>query len=409
MNSMLNRASRQFLWQHPWQLGLAIPGIALGVAVAVVIAINLAMESALNSFDQVGKAFSGAATYRIIAGDGGLDETLYRRLRVEQGIQRLAPIVKGYVQASNKTDERFTLMGIDPFIEKSFQTVWQQPTSKTTAQGLLTRLIAEPATVLLSENTASRLKLQVGSELSIDTETGRHRLRVIGLLPASNALAEQVLDQLLITDIATDIATAQEVLGQLGWLSSMEVMAGNDQPDVLNAIRAALPSSALLVSTENQSQAIREMTRAFSINLRALGLLSLLVGMFLIYNTMTFLVLQRRRLIGNLRALGVTRREIFKLIVSEAFLLAIVGTLIGIGLGITLGKGLLYLIAGTLNTLYYHVEAAALQVTPAQVVKACCWALPRHCWRCCRLHWKQRVSNRLRFCSDQHWSRRVAV
>jgi len=125
----------------------------------------------------------------------------------------------------------------------------------------------------------------------------------------------------------------------------------------------------LLVEAESQSQAMREMTRAFSINLKALGLLSLLVGMFLIYNTMTFLVMQRRRLIGSLRSIGVTRGQIFKLIIGEALLLAVIGTLIGIVLGIVLGQGLLYLISGTINAIYFRIDAASLMITPLQLGK----------------------------------------
>jgi len=74
---------------------------------------------------------------------------------------------------------------------------------------------------------------------------------------------------------------------------------------------------------------------------QALGLLSLLVGMFLIYNTMTFLVIQRWRLIGSLRLLGVSRKQVFTMIVQEALLLALAGTGTGILLGILLAQGLL--------------------------------------------------------------------
>jgi putative ABC transport system permease protein len=103
--------------------------------------------------------------------------------------------------------------------------------------------------------------------------------------------------------------------------------------------------------------------------LKALGLLSLLVGMFLIYNTMTFLVMQRRRLIGSLRLLGVTQQQIFKLILGEAVLLAIIGTVIGIALGIILGQGLLYLISGTINAIYFRVDTTSLLITPFQIGK----------------------------------------
>lgn len=376
MSSVLNRASRNFLWRHPWQLALAIVGIALGVA--VVISIDLAMESSLNAFDQAGKAFSGVATHRIIAGDGGLDEKLYRRLRVDEGIQKLSPVVNGYVFVSKQADAGFNLIGIDPFIEKSFQSIWQTRQNENTTPGWLTRLITEPNTVLISEQTASRLGLNIEDDLTIDTDHGERRLKIIGLLSPNNAVSEQVLSRLIITDIAT----AQEVLELFGRLSSIEVLIDKQPPDAkpvpdrlaaytpsLEIIRKALPGNALLVGAESQSQAMREMTRAFSINLKALGLLSLLVGMFLIYNTMTFLVMQRRRLIGSLRSIGVTRRQIFIVIIGEALLLAAIGTLIGIVLGIALGQGLLYLISGTINAIYFRIDAASLMITPLQLGK----------------------------------------
>jgi putative ABC transport system permease protein len=371
MSPVLNRSSRNFLWRHPWQLALAIVGIALGVA--VVISIDLAMESSLNAFNQAGKAFSGVATHRIIGGDGGLDEKLYRRLRVDEGIQKLSPVVNGYVFVSKQADAGFNLIGIDPFIEKSFQSIWQIRKNESPNAGLSTRLITEPNTALISEQTASRLRLNIEDDLTIDTDHGERRLKIIGLLSPNNAVSEQVLSRLIITDIAT----AQEVLELFGRLSSIEVLIDQHQPDSgspadassLAKVRKALPGNALLVAVESQSQAMREMTRAFSINLKALGLLSLLVGMFLIYNTMTFLVMQRRRLIGSLRSIGVTRSQVFKLIIGEALLLAAIGTLIGIVLGIALGQGLLYLISGTINALYFRIDAASLMITPLQLGK----------------------------------------
>ncbi len=363
MSSILDRASRNFLWQHPWQLALAIVGIALGVA--VVISIDLAMESSLTAFEQAGKAFSGTTTHRIIAGDGGLDERLYTRLRVEQGIQKIAPVVNSHVQLTQQADESYRLIGIDPFIEKSMQAVWQKQQNANKSTDFLIRLVSEPDTALISEQTARRLHLKINDDFTVMADSREQRLKVIGLLAPNNAVSEQILAKLIITDIAT----AQEVLGLFGRLSSIEVLTDKYHPETLTKIRRVLPANALLVSTESQSESMREMTRAFSINLKALGLLSLLVGMFLIYNTMTFLVMQRRRLIGSLRAIGVTRRRIFKLIIGEAFLLAIIGTLIGIALGVALGQGLLYLISETINAIYFRIDTTSLMITPVQIGK----------------------------------------
>jgi len=363
MNPILNRASRNFLWQHPWQLALAIVGIALGVA--VVIAIDLAMESSLKSFNQAGKAFSGTATHRVVASDGGLNEKLYTRLRVEQGITHLSPVVTGYVKLAQPNEESFKLIGIDPLVEKSLHSGWQNQKKENASPELLTQLMTEPNSVLLSEKTAQRLHLHINDQFTVVTELGMQPLKIIGLLTFNDVVSEQVLAKLIITDIAT----AQEVLGLFGRLSSIEVLIGKDTPETLAAIQKVLPGSALLVSIDSQGESMREMTRAFSINLKALGLISLLVGMFLIYNTMTFLVMQRRRLIGSLRLLGVTRQQIFLVIIGEAFFLGVIGTVLGIALGIALGQGLLYLISGTINAIYFRIDSASLMITPLQIGK----------------------------------------
>lgn len=363
MRSVLYRASRNFLWRHPWQLALAILGVALGVA--VVIAIDLALESSLSTFERATRAFSGAANYKIIADEGGLDETLYRRLRVEEGLRHLSPVVYGSVRVSTRSDEVFKLIGIDPFIEKSFESVWQMQENVGDTKDWLARLVAEPDTALISRRTALELGLKVNDELVIDTGQGRRRLKIIALMTPVDAVTERLLSRLVLTDIAT----AQELLGSFGRLNAIDVLIDPDRPDIAAKIRRTLPTGVLLVTVDSQSQAVREMTRAFAINLKAMGLLSLVVGMFLIYNTMTFLVLQRWRLIGSLRALGVTRRQIFGLIIGEASALAAVGILLGVVLGIALGQGLLILISSTLNDIYFRIESAALMITPWHLAK----------------------------------------
>ncbi|MGR9116087.1 MAG: ABC transporter permease, partial [Gammaproteobacteria bacterium] len=326
MSSILNRASRNFLWRHPWQLALSLLGVTLGVA--VVIAIDLALESSLQSFEQAGKAISGTASYRIIAGDGGLDERIYNLLRVQQGIRNLSPVLQTRVTLPQHLQTSFKLVGIDPYIEKSFQSSWQKTLGPANSQ-TVARLVSEPNTALLSIKTASQLNLKINDSLTISTNLGERQLRIIGVINPSNAIAEQALHNTIISDIAT----TQELTGLYGKLSFIDVMPSGLSQKKLAVIGKTLPGNVQIVALETQAQSIRRMTEAFSINLTALSLLSLLIGMFLIYNTMTFLVVQRRKLIGILRLLGVTRRQIFFLILKEAFFLGIIGTSAGILLG----------------------------------------------------------------------------
>jgi putative ABC transport system permease protein len=111
------------------------------------------------------------------------------------------------------------------------------------------------------------------------------------------------------------------------------------------------------------------MLRAFDLNLTALSLLALVFGMFLIYNAMTFSVVQRRELLGALRAVGVTRGEILRLVGGEALLTGLLGTALGLGGGIVLGRGLVRLVTRTINDLYFVLNVEALTLPPAVLVK----------------------------------------
>ncbi len=362
MNTILNRAGRNFLLRHPWQLALALLGITLGVA--VVIAIDLALDSALQSFKQVEQTVSGKATHRIAGGEGGLDEALYRKLRVEHGIRNLAPVLQTYLPIQQNPKIKLRVIGIDPFAENAFRSGWQS--GQDGAQAAI-RLVAEANTAIIGRQTAEALGLSIGDELIVATGTGDRRLRIVDLIAPASAVAAEALSNIVIADIST----VQEITGWFGRLSHIDVIIPETDPHKVQARLAdILPGDVSLVSIATQFESMQQMTEAFSINLSAMGLLSLLVGMFLIYNTMTFLVLQRRGLIGNLRLIGVTRRQISRMILTEALILAAIGTMLGIGLGLLLGQVMLQPVTATVDTLYFRVDRLSLSVSPLQIGKA---------------------------------------
>ena len=86
----------------------------------------------------------------------------------------------------------------------------------------------------------------------------------------------------------------------------------------------------MLVAAENENRAFTELAAAFRTNLQALGLLALVVGMFLIYSTMSFAIVQRRTTLGVLRAIGLTRREVLGTVLLEALGLGLIATAIGL-------------------------------------------------------------------------------
>ena len=112
------------------------------------------------------------------------------------------------------------------------------------------------------------------------------------------------------------------------------------------------------------------MTAAFTTNLQAMSLLGLLVGVFLIYSAISFAVLQRRRTIGVLRALGATRGGVLAVILAEAAVLGVVGAAVGVLLGVAIGRELLTLVSRTINDLYFVVSVNEVVLPASALVKA---------------------------------------
>ena len=363
-------------------------GIALGVAVAV--SIDLANASALRAFGLATEAVSGRATHQILGGPGGLPDDLYRRLRVELGVRRAAPIVEGdvalfaepagaastsgvgYEMAIGRAGRSLHLLGIDPFADSDFRPyLGSEARRESRARDALSRaadLVARPGTALIAAGTARELGLAVGNALSIEVSGHRRTLTIVGLLQPADPASARALDGLLVTDIAT----AQETLGAVSRLSRIDLIVADDAPGrtLLAHITQALPAGADLVAAGSQAGATARMILAFQWNLSALSLLALVVGMFLIYQTMTVSVVQRRPLIGSLRALGVTRTEIFGLVMSEALVIGIAGTILGLVLGFAMAQGLLRLVTRTISDLYFVVSVREVALDPVTLAKS---------------------------------------
>ena len=354
----------RYLLRHPWQSVLMVLGITLGVAVAV--AVDLANASATRAFDYSTDAVAGRATHQLIGGPQGLDEALYVDLR-RQGLATggipAAPIVTDYVYSPQLGDRPFQLLGMDPFAEAPFRNyLWGDGEASI---GGLTDLLTQPGAVLLSSDTAAYYDLAPGDRLSLEVGGYPRDAFVAGLLTTADDLSRRSLGGLILADIST----AQELTGRLGRLDRIDLILPEDEGAVAEEFHDLLPAGAQIVQVDARTGTIEEMTAAFRLNLLALSLLALVVGLFLIYNTMTFSVVQRRPLFGTLRSLGVTRREVFALVVSEALIVGALGAALGLGLGIVLGRGAVQAVTQTISDLYFVVTVQEIEIPASSLVK----------------------------------------
>lgn len=348
MTPLFWRALLRHPLRHPWQLGLAILGIALGVA--VVLAVDLANASARRSFALAMERISGQATHRLVGDAQGIPEAQYVQWRVERGLRPSAPVVTGYLPNAEQSGQLLQILGIDPFAESPFR----HPAADLTGRDFdLRALLVNPEAALLPEALGEQITLKRGEQRLI--------------LKRAGTLAGPELDGLIITDIST----AQTLLGMAGRLSHIDLILPDGSAGVRQAeeLRVGLPPELRLERPDERSQTLADLSASFSLNLTAMSLLALVVGMFLIYNAITFSVVQRRSLLGLLRALGVSRRELLIGVLGEALLLGLAGTLLGSLLGLWIGSGLVHLVTRTINDLYYVLSVREFFIDPWSLAK----------------------------------------
>jgi putative ABC transport system permease protein len=358
-NRPLWRLAWQRIRQQPLQYVLCIVGIALGVAMMV--SIDLANGSAQRAFAISTDAITGRATHRIEAiAPTGVDETVYTTLKRSINQVAMSPVVEGYVNVEELGDQPIRLVGLDLFAEAPFRNYFGEVESRGTG---FVQFLTNPNAVVLSQETATQHQLDLGDTLHLDI-AGQHRTaQLVGTLATSDSLNRRALSNFLFADIAT----AQELLGQIGKLNHIDLIV--TQPEAVQTIAALLPPDLKLDTAEAQKNSVQQMTAAFELNLTALSLLALVVGMFLIYNTITFSVIQRRPMFGVLRCLGVTQGQLFTLILGEAAIFSAIGSVLGVGLGIVLGRSIVGLITQTINDFYFVVSVQQVTLANSTIVK----------------------------------------
>ena len=328
----------------------------------MLVSIDLANGSAQKAFELSTDAITGRATHRIEAiAPAGVDESVYRQIRQEAGLTTVAPVVEGYVLAPDLGNQPMRLVGVDLFAEPPFRNYFAPATQEAGLKGLQAFLI-QPNTVVLSAEVAQRYQVSLGDTLTLDLSGRPITVTLVGTVQPDSTTTRRALSSL----IFTDIATAQDILDMGGHLSHIDLIADEA---TLAAVAPLLPEGTRLDTAAAQKNAVQQMTAAFRLNLTALSLLALVVGMFLIYNTVTFSVVQRRPLFGVLRCLGTTPSQLFTLIMGESLILSILGSLVGLGLGVLLARSIVGLITQTINDFYFVVSVQQVTIPPFTLVK----------------------------------------
>lgn len=362
--SLIPRLVLRHIRRRALQSALFVLGVALGVA--VVVAIDLANYSAKRAFALSAETVTGRATHQIIGGPTGLPTEFYTRLRLDLLLRDAAPVVEGYAQALELGRRSMRILGIDPLADAPFRSylsdVQVEGGAEETASAI-NAFIVTPGSMLISAATAARYGVEIGDTITLLPPGRQVEARVIGLLQTADDAGAEALNNLIVMDIAT----AQEIVGIPGQISRIDLSLPEGYD--LALIEGRLPAGAAITTPRAQSSALGQMTSAFEFNLQALSLLALVVGMFLIYNTVSFSVVQRRGELGIMRSLGAIDLQVLWLVLGEALFLGFIGTVCGLALGILFGRGAVGLVAQTISDLYFAVDVQRVSVDPLTLLK----------------------------------------
>ncbi|NDY96466.1 FtsX-like permease family protein [Wenzhouxiangella limi] len=344
---LLLESSRRFFYRHPGQLLLALIGIAAGVA--VVTGVALMRDVLIDALDSATESLSGSETIRITDPRGPLDESLYRQLATTPGAPALLPVLSSRLRYG---DRMLELLAVDPLSLDRDSAV--RPTGSATGQ-----LLTQANAAVVSETTLQRLGLGPEGVLEVSHSGETLKLEIVATVSARRELDDRVI---------MDLAAAQHLTGRRGELSFIETSSQHR-----DWLIEHLPEGLELVDAQQRRESAAALTAGMRANLTAMSLLSLAVGLFVIYSVLAFLLVQRRRTIGMLRAVGVTQGRIQALLALETVILAGLGALAGLALGTLMASALLDLVRQPVAELYRMVASAGIR--PSLGLYATVWVM----------------------------------
>lgn len=359
---MIRGAPLLLCWRGAVRPALRAPGssvaglLSVALGVAVFLAVTIANRSASESFRSAFAMVTGRADLEI---RGNLPETLLPQVAACDGVAAASPLVETTVTLPDHPGESLRLAGIDPFTAEGL--IGFRPPSGEGSQ--LTEWLSGNDGLAVTPEFLTRHGLRKGDTLRLQGAGPARTVTISEVLkPEAAAAAANVA--------ATDIANAQEWTGNNGKLTAILVRlsdpASPSREAVATRLRGMVRGDVTVEPPARRTDRVEAMLAAFRLNLTALSLVSLLVGMFFVGNAASGAVVRRRVSLGILRAVGGSRGDLQALVLSEAALTGALGAGLGFLLSPMLAGVMAAPVARTISSLYLPVDAHGGWPSPSE-------------------------------------------
>jgi putative ABC transport system permease protein len=320
--------------RRPGRTLLTLAGISLGVA--TIVAVTLTTQATRSAYHEMFAAVTGRASLEVVAeGFGGFDEAVVARLENVSGVEAVLPVVQSAAALVSKSGPVPVLvLGIDPARDEAARDYVLHAGRPLEVSDAL----PDRGGLLVEASFAQANGCELGRPARLWTPTGLTELPVVGLLKARGAMAFNGG-----AVVFMPLTTAQRVFALPGQINSVQIVLteGSDAASVQGDLLAQLPAGLRVQAPSARGERARDALYSIEQALASVSLVTLVAAAFVILNTFLINLTERRRQLAIFRALGATRRQVTGLLLREAALFGLVGTVLGIGAGYLLALGIL--------------------------------------------------------------------
>lgn len=308
--------------------GLTVMGVAAGVA--LVFSITVINSTLLSSFRHSLRELAGNAEIEVAAPDqSGIPYDLVAQISELDGVEHAVPVIRATTRVTGDgASERVLLVGVTA----DFTALFPRGLGAL-AEVRIQGGFGGESDVLLSNRVADTLDVARGDPIDVEAPDTVRSLTVSGTVSGGALAAFNGGSVGLMT-----LPTAQDVFGKLGRVDSIYVVISERAAvsDVEHAIADVTAGGAIVGPPGERGRGLERVFGGLGTLLSLAGTVSLLVALFIVYNTMSMSLAERRREISMAMSLGATRRQVFAAFLAEAFVFGVLAT----GVGIVGGLGL---------------------------------------------------------------------
>jgi len=358
--NLLRHISLPHLLLRKAQTLMAVSGICLGVA--AIVSIGIVNKSVIRSFEESFTQVTGRAGLQITGAQSGFPEELIEKVRAVPGVEYAVPAIETNGLLAAGKERSIMILGVDVLVDTQVRSYSLSGESADIPDPLL--FLAKPDSILITRTMAEREQISLDQKIQVQTVQGIRTFRVRGILNPEGP-AKAMGGNLAVMDIYA----AQMAFGKEGRIDRIDVslIRGEDVETVRRRIMEALPQGYSIDTPAGRTRQMETMLSKFQNGFNLISFLAIFVGMYLIYNAVSISVVNRRKEIGILRALGTTRGQILTLFLGETLLISLVASILGVGVGLLLAKTLVGAFGKVISDTYVQTRVTEIHVT---------WAYP---------------------------------